>query len=279
MKERLQTSQHYAFDPMRKQLIILVLSLLIALAVVLGGKFLGQSETLPVAEEPVAEAAPATEASTAEESSPRMLNLALDANQVDRFRYGTRPVWMMSENLNFASPEEISDYASYRLEMEAMRFQQEGKPEEAERLYRRAIQIFPERATLYNNLGAILFKQERYAEAEKAFTQALRLQSDNPQILGNLASAMAEQGKRLAAIALMRQAILRRPSNGQIHFNLASLLAANGDREEALTELETAVDLGAAIDIRENLDDTELDTIRNTARFKAVVERIRRELQ
>ena len=210
---------------------------------------------------------------------PRYLQLPLAPSGVDALRGATRPPWLMSTNLNYASSQEIASYTSWSLEVDALALMEEQRFEEAERALRRAIELNPSRAVLHNRLGTLLFQQGHYPEAEQAFAAALRQRPGEATVLGNLAGAMARQGKRLGAIALLREAAVKNPSNGLVRFNLACLLSDSGQVEEALTELERAVDLGAALAIRGSLDDPELDNVRNSPRYRAVVERIRRELR
>jgi Flp pilus assembly protein TadD len=66
-----------------------------------------------------------------------------------------------------------------------------GKFEEAIQAYHRAIQINPERASTYMNLGITLGQLGRTREAVAQYQQALKLDPDLPTALNNLAWALA----------------------------------------------------------------------------------------
>jgi tetratricopeptide (TPR) repeat protein len=135
-----------------------------------------------------------------------------------------------------------------------------GKFDEAERAYRRALQL-AERppgyqdpatlATLYHNLGGLEFARERYADGEVWARRgvALRKQmlgADHPDVASDLAALgplLDAQGKRQEAAAVMMRALGMQeraygPNACELAAglnNLAALRYAEGQREEALT--------------------------------------------
>ena len=65
---------------------------------------------------------------------------------------------------------------------------------EAERLIRGAIATRRDNCLLYNDLGLILWRQERWREAEKAFRDALQLRPLYEDARMNLAALLADRG-------------------------------------------------------------------------------------
>jgi Flp pilus assembly protein TadD len=93
----------------------------------------------------------------------------------------------------------------------------------------------------HSALAVALDVQGRYDEAQAAYGRALALAPDNPVILNNLALSQAQAGQLDTAIATLRQA-MEHPSAGmQLRQNLAMLLALKGDA--AAAERAAAKDL------------------------------------
>lgn len=128
---------------------------------------------------------------------------------------------------------------------------------EAERLYRRSLQIrteafgedHPDTALSLNNLGHHLWRQGRYEEAEAGFRRALEIwrESFGPRhgqvavALNNLATLQLDRGRLDEAEELLRESITIReevrgadhPEVGVDFHNLASLLLDRGRFDDA----------------------------------------------
>ena len=132
-----------------------------------------------------------------------------------------------------------------------------GKYQEAERMYRQALELkekvlsqeHPDTLASMNNLAVVLDKQGKYEEAEQMYRQALELKEkelvkEHPDTLGsmnNLAIVLDKQGKYEEAEQMYRQALeLREKVLGKEHpdtltsmNNLANMLYKQGKYEEA----------------------------------------------
>jgi Flp pilus assembly protein TadD len=114
-----------------------------------------------------------------------------------------------------------------------------ANPAEAERLYNRVIQLDPNLAQPYNNLGTLLAEQPgRLAEAEAAYRRAIELDPNDAAAYNNLGALLAEQPSHLAeAEAAYRRAIELNPNYAAAYYNLGVLLAEQPSR---LAEAEAA---------------------------------------
>ncbi|MEM7269276.1 MAG: tetratricopeptide repeat protein [Pseudomonadota bacterium] len=141
-----------------------------------------------------------------------------------------------------------------------------GRYEEAEPLYRQAIEIdkatigegHPDYATHLNNLAGLLRAMGRYEEAEPLYRQVLdilgREHSNYAGGLNNLASLLQAMGRYEEAEPLNRQAIdIGKATIGEGHpeyavylNNLAGLLEAIGRYAEAEPLYRQAIDIGKA---------------------------------
>ena len=71
---------------------------------------------------------------------------------------------------------------------QGLKAHQEGRFEEAERLYREILKAEPKNLNAYNNLGAILQRHGKADEAEKCFKRIILLKptAENYYIYGNI---------------------------------------------------------------------------------------------
>jgi tetratricopeptide (TPR) repeat protein len=109
------------------------------------------------------------------------------------------------------------------------------RPEEAALLYRRAILLSgASDADVYNNYGLALSDLKRHTEAEKAFRRAIELRPEFDDAYFNLGKEMTTFGDAEAGIGMLRRAIAINPENGSAHLQLGVALYAKGMLREAL---------------------------------------------
>ncbi|MBL8607945.1 MAG: tetratricopeptide repeat protein [Myxococcales bacterium] len=130
--------------------------------------------------------------------------------------------------------------------------------EEAEALYRRAIELDPDLAIAYTNLGNILFRKGDERRAEELYRRALEIDDRQPEAHYNLGYVMLERGQPSRAIAYFQRALQTDPRFADAHFNLAMALEAMGERGRARTHWKRYLELeptGAWADIaRDHLE-------------------------
>jgi len=117
----------------------------------------------------------------------------------------------------------------------------EEKFDEAANLLNTALNIRPDSAQAYNNLGNVLAKQGKLDEAISHFRRALQIQPDFAEAHNNLGNALAAQGKAGEAISHFRQATQIRPNFIQAYINLGNSLASEGKFDEASRALQEAL--------------------------------------
>lgn len=84
--------------------------------------------------------------------------------------------------------------------------QRQGHLPEAEMAFRAAIQSNPANAQTQNNLGVVLFLQERWEEARIRFSLSLARDPGNPQVQGNMGKALIRLGRGCDALAYLADA-------------------------------------------------------------------------
>ncbi len=151
---------------------------------------------------------------------------------------------------------------------EALAHHQQGRPEEAERLYRETLALDPTHKQAWSNLGAILSRHANFedaiacyktaleidpgfgecwfnlgnafrragrpGEAEGAFVQAVKIFPGFEGAAFGLAQALSEQGKLTESVHLLRTIIDYNPGMADAHFHMGNTLRLQGRAEEAL---------------------------------------------
>ncbi len=109
---------------------------------------------------------------------------------------------------------------------------QRGEHERALELLKRASQIAPRHAPIWNNLGNVLAGLKRPAEAEKAFRRSLAL-VENPEALTNIARLQRRRQEWTRSEQSCRRAIALSPTCGEAWHNLSLALLGQRRAEEA----------------------------------------------
>jgi DNA-binding transcriptional MerR regulator len=105
--------------------------------------------------------------------------------------------------------------------------------EEAESLYRRALELDPWLAIAYTNLGNICFRRNDEEQAEALYRRALELDAVQPEAQYNLGYVMLERGEATLAINYFQGAIASDPRFADAYFNLAMAYEQVGDAAKA----------------------------------------------
>ncbi len=90
--------------------------------------------------------------------------------------------------------------------------------------YRAALELNPQNAWLYFNIGNVLLRKKDFDGAVSSFKLACELAPDNAEICNNLAYALAENGEELdLAVELAQKAIRLRPANKAAYLDTLGL--------------------------------------------------------
>ncbi len=126
---------------------------------------------------------------------------------------------------------------------EAKGLQNTGRLAEAIALYQRAVELKPDYAEAYNNLGNALGETGRHDEAVASLRQAIALRPDLAAIHSNLGLALAKLKLFEEAVASHEIAIKLQPGFAAAHNNLGMALKELGQADEAVAGYEQAIKL------------------------------------
>ena len=119
---------------------------------------------------------------------------------------------------------------------------QRGEGGAALDLLRRAVEVSPDAAGVWNNFGNVLKHLRQTDEAERAFRRSIEL-AESPQALANLGSLLRRRGQWAEGEAACRRAIEIAPTFGDAWHHLTLLLLAQDRIAEAVVAARQATAL------------------------------------
>lgn len=112
--------------------------------------------------------------------------------------------------------------AAYELYLQAGQLDEDPKTfDQAEDLYRQALELDPYLAIAYTNLGNIYFRKQDDVAAERMYLRALDIDPRQAEAQYNLGYVLLERGEPSKAIVHLKQAIAADPEFADAYFNLA----------------------------------------------------------
>ncbi len=124
----------------------------------------------------------------------------------------------------------------------AWAYQQQGKAEEANRHFARAVELQPGYVSARYNWGVALLDQGRATEAIAQFEAAVRLAPDHADACMNLGNALMQLQRAAEAIP-QYEAALRLKPGADVHYDLGVALIERSRPGEAAAHLRTALQL------------------------------------
>lgn len=124
----------------------------------------------------------------------------------------------------------------------AFAYEHKNQMAEAEKIYRRAIEVRSGYWASYNWLGTFLYRQGRYQEAAQAFSQAAVLAPDNARVHSNLGGIALAMGRYDDAIEALESSVRIQPSQ-DAYANLGAAYLYLRKFEQASAACEEAVKL------------------------------------
>jgi serine/threonine protein kinase/Flp pilus assembly protein TadD len=155
---------------------------------------------------------------------------------------------------------------------------QQGKPEDAARLFEQASKVKPEDyqapqllAMVYQGLGRKEDALATYRRAWQLAEKHLELHPDDARALYLGANALCQLGERARSLDWAQRALAIDPEDCGILYNIACVYALQGKTEEAIDCLHKAV-THAYWYKRWALHDSDLDSLRAHPRFQAIMD-------
>jgi Flp pilus assembly protein TadD/ADP-heptose:LPS heptosyltransferase len=128
---------------------------------------------------------------------------------------------------------------------DALRHHQAGRRADAERIYRRILEMDSHHADSLHLLGLIAFQNGCLEDAVGLMSRAIAIRPQAAHYHSNLGNALQSQGKLDEAIECYRRALLLAPGASEVHINLGNVLQAKGLLDEAVACFECSLALKA----------------------------------
>jgi Tfp pilus assembly protein PilF len=124
--------------------------------------------------------------------------------------------------------------------------QQNGRPDEARRQYRRALDLDPRDRAALIGLARLQRGQGEISQAIATYGEALSWYRDDPVILNDMGLCYSHNGQQDQAISLLRRAVQLQPDRQLYRNNLAAALVGAGRPDEAVAHLSQGAGLAIA---------------------------------
>jgi tetratricopeptide (TPR) repeat protein len=119
---------------------------------------------------------------------------------------------------------------AYDAYVQASRIDEDPKrDDEAEALYRRALELDPNLVGALTNLGNICYRRRRVTEATALYSRAVALDERHAEAHYNLGYVLLEGGEAWRAVPHLRRAVAAKGDFADAHFNLAVAYARIGE--------------------------------------------------
>ncbi len=116
----------------------------------------------------------------------------------------------------------------------AVQAEEAGERTRAIKLYEEILEVDPQYAAAYINMGTILFHQRNYAMAEELYRRAIVADPSYVLAYFDLGNVLDELQRLDESITAYLQAVTLAPRYADAHYNLALAYERKGDRRQAL---------------------------------------------
>jgi Tfp pilus assembly protein PilF len=129
-------------------------------------------------------------------------------------------------------------------------YQRRNLPQQAELVFRAALQREPRNVVLMQNLVPVLAANGKHEEAAALKARLAELDPEPPYHYFNRAMVAMNAGDYTKAKALFQREVRRAPDNDEFHFWLAVALLRLGEQTQAMEELRLAMDASTRSEAR-----------------------------
>ena len=129
----------------------------------------------------------------------------------------------------------------------ALKAEHDGRIDESIEAYREVLKESPDFYPAHNNLGSLYLGKSDFKSAEEQFREAIRLDQNEAQAYFNLGNAMILTGRYADAESVVSEGLQRRPDSAFGDFLWGSLLSHSGKYEDAEKALHEALRLDSSL--------------------------------
>ncbi|MDC0869247.1 tetratricopeptide repeat protein, partial [Paracoccaceae bacterium] len=119
----------------------------------------------------------------------------------------------------------------------------QGKLDEAIAYYQKALSLKPDYSEAYNNMGIALHYQGKFIEAISSYQKALSLKPNYSEAYYNIGNAYKGQGRLDEAIASYQKALSLKPDHAEVSYNMGKVFQDQDKLSEAISSYQKALSL------------------------------------
>ena len=165
----------------------------------------------------------------------------LRKEQIERAEAGITPI--VPDRIEQETTEATLGPTAYCSFMEACAAEDRGEIEEAEKLYRKALEIDPQLASAMTNLGNLRHRAGDTAEARRLYEKALEHDPGLAEARYNLGNLLEDLGETDLAISELVRVCQQAPDFADAHYNLGIALVRAGSKARARRHLHRYLEL------------------------------------
>ncbi len=121
-----------------------------------------------------------------------------------------------------------------------------GSGHQAIEEFLKAIDLNPDYAKPYNNIGVVYYAKKDFPGAIRNYQKAVLIDPENLEALNNLAVAYKRTDQLERSKAVLSQALKINPAHAGTHYNLAVLYEGEGEIKSAIHFYQRFVDLASS---------------------------------
>ena len=160
----------------------------------------------------------------------------------------------------------------------ATAYMQRADMEKAEELLLAAIEIQPDYTLSYLNLGLLYLAKGEYQLALNNLEQALPSVPDEVNVRNNLAVSLLRLGRYQESRDHFQIILNQKPDMAPAYFNTAITYVLEGNEQKAMEWIEDGAQHCSPSMLKNFLNDTDFDPIRNTEPFQYIMNRLSPQL-
>jgi tetratricopeptide (TPR) repeat protein len=122
-------------------------------------------------------------------------------------------------------------------------YRKQGRLDEAQRIYERALEINPDYVLIHINLSMVYSAQMQTQKAVDILLEGVRRNPSHFKLYNNLGVLYNSLGKYDEAAAYLKKGAMLEPYNATLHFNLALAYERLGRLDEAITHYRRSIEL------------------------------------
>ena len=118
-----------------------------------------------------------------------------------------------------------------------------GQLDRAVFAFKKAINIKPGSAELYNNIGNVFFEQKKMDDALAAYFKSTSIKPNYADAYCNMANVLKHQGHLDEALTTYKKALSIKPDNAEVYNNIGTALRDQGKLEAAIEAFKKALSI------------------------------------